>query len=174
MSWEKRWKIMADLVTELKRSGEPIPTSVMKDLRSAKTMIEILNVDKSWSNNLSKIEEYLSNVEAYLAPAAERRFGTKYAEEFSLKLIAAQRTVQYEKHKPPTKILLGLPRDIKWIRMRETGEISLEKIKHLAEEIGLKYEVQEDGYVFIYGEENRVKSFIKKTAESIRESEHGC
>ena len=45
MSYEENWKVLADLLTELRKKGEKIPTHIMNDLRSAKTMIQILKAD---------------------------------------------------------------------------------------------------------------------------------
>ena len=64
------WKLMADLIMELKRRGESIPPRVMNDLRSAKTMIEIAKIDRSSPQVTMRIEEYLNNLEAYLLPIA--------------------------------------------------------------------------------------------------------
>jgi hypothetical protein len=42
MSYEEKWKVLADLLAELQEKGETIPADVINDLRSAKTMIQVL------------------------------------------------------------------------------------------------------------------------------------
>jgi len=174
MSFEARWKLMADLVTELRRSGESIPADIMKNLRSAKTMIEILKVNRSHSENLLRIEEYLNDVESYLIFATKNRFGTKYVDEWMSRLLKVQRGDQAEETRRPTKFPLGVPRDKHWVRIRVSKEIPLEKIKQLSEEIELTNKIQEDGCLLVYGEENKMKRFVKKMAEILHESKLRC
>lgn len=164
---------MADLVAELQRSGESVPSEVMKDLRSAKTMIEILKVDQSRSEHLLRIEEYLNNVESYVMPAAKMKFGEEYADEWMKKTLEAQRTVRALKEEPTGRFPIGIPRDRLWVRMEPSKEMPKEKIERLAKEEGLDFRTEEDGYILVYGEENRLKRFVRKTAELLRESE-GC
>ncbi|MCW4020485.1 MAG: DUF2096 family protein [Candidatus Bathyarchaeota archaeon] len=156
---------MADLLAELRRTGETVPAKVMRDIRAAKTMIEILKVNQSRSENLLRIEEYLNNVESYLVPAAKSRFGTEYVEEWMNKIVEAQKSVQAWEPKPPKRFPVGIPRDKRWVRIEPSEEIPIEKIKHLSKELGLKNKTQEDGYVLVYGEEDKVKEFVKKTAK---------
>jgi hypothetical protein len=168
LNYEALWRLMADLVTQLRKSGESIPASVMKDLRSAKTMIEIFKVDQSRSENLFRVEEYLNNVESYLIPAAQRRFGVRYAEEWMGKLLEARKSDQLWETRLPNKSPKGLPRDKSWVRIGDIRGVSPERVIRLSEEAGLKYKVQEDGRVVVYGEESKVKIFIKKLARLSR------
>ena len=39
LNYEEKWKVLADFLIEIRKEGEKIPTDVMSDLRSAKTMI---------------------------------------------------------------------------------------------------------------------------------------
>jgi hypothetical protein len=170
MNYEALWKLMADLVAELRKSGESIPASVIKDLRSAKTMIEILKVDQSRSENLLRIEEYLNNVESYVMPTAKRKIGRKYVDEWMNKLAETQRSLQALEIEPSIRFPIGIPRDKSWVRIKPSEEIPMEKIKRLSKEIGLKHKTQEDSYVLVYGEEDKVKRFMKKTAELFHKS----
>jgi hypothetical protein len=156
---------LADLVAELRKSGESVPSDVIRDLRSAKTMIEILRMDQSRSQNLLRIEEYLSNVESYLVPVAKRKFGERYADEWVEKVVEAQRSVRACEKKPPARLPVGIPRDKRWVRIMPSVEIPIEKIKQLSEEIGLKHMAQKDGYVLVYGEESKVRIFVNETAK---------
>ena len=70
LNYDALWKLMADLIRDLKRRGESIPPQIMKDLRSMKTMIEIAKIDRSNPNVISRISEYLNNLESYLMPMA--------------------------------------------------------------------------------------------------------
>lgn len=162
---------MADLVAELLRSGESVPSDVMKDLRSAKTMIEILKVDRSRSEHLLRIEEYLKGVESYVIPAAKMKFGEEYADEWLKRILEAQSTVRARKEEPGRRLPIGIPRDRFWIRMEPSREMPKEKIERLAEEEGLDCRTERDGYILVYGQEGRLKRFVRRTAEILRESE---
>ena len=66
MSYEELWKVLNDLLTALQRKGEKIPAQVTTDMRSAKTLIEIVKVDPNKHENLPRIEKCLENVEFHL------------------------------------------------------------------------------------------------------------
>ena len=54
MNYRAIWKLMTNLISELKKSGEVVPLDVIEDLRSAKTIIEVLKFNHSQSENLLK------------------------------------------------------------------------------------------------------------------------
>jgi len=142
---------------------------VVRDLRSAKTMIEVLKLDRSRAENLLRLEEYLGNVESRLLSAARRKFGEGYVDEWLGKVAEAQKGVRVCEPKPSRRFPIGVPRDKSWIRIKPSAEIPLEKIKKLSNEIGLGLKTQRDGYVLVYGEEDKVKRFINLTADRLRE-----
>jgi len=169
LNYEARWKLLADLAAELRKSGEPVPPDVIRDLRSAKTMIEVLKVDRSRAENLLRIEEYLDSVESHLLSAAKRKLGEEYVDEWLGKVAEAQRGVRVCEPKPSRRFPIGVPRDKSWVRIKPSAEITLEKIKKSSKEIGLGLKTQRDGYVLVYGEEDKVKRFIHMTAYRLRE-----
>ncbi|MEM1582232.1 MAG: DUF2096 family protein [Candidatus Bathyarchaeia archaeon] len=167
MNWEVRWKILADVITELYRVGETVPPNILNDLRSAKVMIEVLKVDRSHPDNLTRLEEYLNNVESYVLSAAGRRFGEKYANDILRKL-----EIETGEFGTETQIRFypSLPKGEKWIRVQVTNEAPLEVIERLARESGLKIRVERDGYVLVYGGENEIKVFVSKLTEVFHKS----
>ncbi|MEM2960023.1 MAG: DUF2096 family protein [Candidatus Bathyarchaeia archaeon] len=167
MNWEARWKILADVITELYRVGETVPPNILNDLRSAKVMIEVLKVDRSHPDNLTRLEEYLNNVESYVLSAAGRRFGEKYANDILRKL-----EIETGEFGTETQIRFypSLPKGEKWIRVQVTNEAPLEVIERLARESGLKIRVERDGYVLVYGGENEIKVFVSKLTEVFHKS----
>jgi len=161
---------MANLVADLRKCGEHISAQVMRDLRAAKTMIEIFRADTSHSENRLRIEEYLSNIELCLVPLAEKRLGKSYVDEWLQKIADAQKRLQDWKTKEARRFPVGVPRDKTWVRIKPSNETPIEKIKHVSEQFGLKLQTQEDGYVLVIGEEHKVKEFVKKIAELLRGS----
>jgi hypothetical protein len=161
---------MADLVSELKKSGESIPDHVMKDLRAAKTMMEIMKVEPSRTENLLKIEEYFSNVESYIVPAARTRLGEQYVHEWLNKVAETQKTRQSWDLRQPKRFPVGVPRDKRWVRLKPSDELPMQKIKRISKQLGLKSQAQDDGYILIIGTDNQVREFIKKTAQQLRKN----
>lgn len=82
MSYEELWKILDDLLAALQKRGKVIPVEIKNDLRSAKTLLEILKRDPERHKNLPRIEKYLENVEFYLLFLAQDIFGSEYAERW--------------------------------------------------------------------------------------------
>jgi len=168
MGHDEVWKTLADLITEFRRRGESIPSSVMEDLRAAKTMIEVLRADSSRVENVPSIELYLGNVESYLIFEAQKKFGSEFVDEWMKKIKEARQAKTAEEGaKPSSKFVPGLPRGQKWVRVQVSKETPKTEIKKLAEETGLSFKVQTDGYILVYGEDEKLKLFVKKAAEKL-------
>jgi hypothetical protein len=169
LDYEAAWELISNLIAELRKSGETIPMKVMSDLRAAKTMMEVYKVDKSHSENFQRIEEYLTNLETCLVPIANRKFGKEYIDMWLKKLEETHRQFPKGELGPSKRFPVGVPRESKWIRIEASEKIATEKIKHLARQIGLKSKIQTDGCALVFGEEQKLKQFVKNLAELLRE-----
>ena len=163
MGYEEVWKVLADLLTNLRKAGERIPANVMNDLRSAKTMIQILKADPTHIENLPRIEAYLEDVESYLIFLAQNKFGSDYVEQWMKKLEGARREI-YEEGEPRvvSRFVPGLPRAERWVRIHVSEDAPKRAIERLAEENQLSYRMQEDGYMLVYGDVERIKAFVAR------------
>ncbi|KPV64295.1 MAG: hypothetical protein AOA66_0255 [Candidatus Bathyarchaeota archaeon BA2] len=169
MSYNERWKVLADLLTELRKRGEKIPPDVMNDLRSAKTMIEILKADPTHIENIPKLEAYMGNVESYLIFAAQKKFGLEFVEQWMKKLEEARRAVKVEgKAEAPPRFVPGLPKGKRWVRVQISEDTSQEDIERIARENKLLCKMQKNGYMLVYGSSESIKTFVKKMAEKFR------
>ncbi|MEM3478724.1 MAG: DUF2096 family protein [Candidatus Bathyarchaeia archaeon] len=168
MSWKARWRILSDVTTDLLRGGGMVPPNVINDLRSAKVILEILKVDRSRPENISRLEECLSNVEAYVLSAARDKFGEEYVEEVLKRLCSLESEESEERVQ--IRFHPGFPRDEKWIRVKITDETTLETLESIASDLSLKIRVEEDGYVLVHGGENELRDFVRRVSEKIRES----
>jgi len=163
MGHDEVWKTLADLITEFRGRGESIPSNVMEDLRAAKTMIQVLRADPNRIENVPSIELYLGNVESYLIFEAQKKFGSEFVEEWLQKIREARETKAVgEKPAPSSKFVPGLPRGQKWVRVQVSKETPEKEIKKLAEDTGLSFKVQRDRYMLVYGEDEKLKLFVKK------------
>ena len=161
------WKLMANLIGDLKRSGMPISSQIMNDLRSMKTMMEIAKIDRSNPDVKRRIEEYMNNLEAYLLPIARERLGQEYVDTLMDKIAEAQKNMMMTEQKSEKRFPVGVPRDKHWIRIKLTKETPLDVIRQISEEMELNCNVQDDGYVLIYGEKEQIKKFVRRTARRI-------
>lgn len=167
MSWEARWKILADVITDLLGHGKYIPPNVINDLRSAKVMLEVVKADRSRSENIARLEEYLSDVESYVLSAARDAFGENYVNNVLSRLCVLE--AEELEVEASVRFQPGLPRGKKWVRIQVTDEIPLDFIKRVADGLGLNVRV-DDGYALIFGGDKDIKDFIKKVSEKMRES----
>jgi hypothetical protein len=159
------WKVLEQMVTDLRKKGVNIPPEIIGDLKNAKTTITIFRDAPECTENVRKIEEYLGNVESYLVSEAQKKLGPKYVEKWLTKVEEAGRTRLEEEKR---KFIPGLPRQQKWIRITPSPELSIEKLKVLAEELCLSFKAQIDGNLLVYGEDDSVKNFVKKVAEEYK------
>lgn len=156
------WKVLEEMITDFRKKRLTAPIEVINNLKAAKIMIEILKADPSRGESLQKIEEYLGSVESYLVSEGQKMFGTEYVEEWLRQIDEASRRLNEEEKE--TKFITGLSREQKWIRVKPSTEIPIEKLKDLAYKSNLSYKIQNDGYLLVYGKDEQIKEFIKKMA----------
>ncbi|MEM3769734.1 MAG: DUF2096 family protein [Candidatus Bathyarchaeia archaeon] len=156
------WKVLEEMITDLKKKGVTIPATILNDLKYARTLANVLKADPTRLETSQKIEEYLNNVEAYLVSEGQR-FGDKYVEDWVKRLEEASRRILDEEEEE-TRFVPGLPREQRWIRVKPSDEMPLETVKALASKLSLSFEVQKDGCLLVYGEDERLKDFVKKMA----------
>ncbi len=167
MHYEEVWKVLTDLLTELRKTGETIPAHVMNDLRSAKTMIQILKADSTHTENIPRIEIYLENVEFHLISAAQEKLGSEFVERWMKRLEEARKEI-YEIEEAAPRFVPGIPKRKHWVRVQISEETPQKEIEMLAKENRLSLKRQDDGYVLVYGGDKNIKSFVKKLAEKFR------
>ena len=157
---------MEEMIKDFRKEGLTIPAKIMNDLKSAKIMLKILKEDQTHGETLQKTDFYLGTVESYLVSEGQKQFGAEYADEWLKHLNEASR--MSEEEKTEIRFVSGLPREHKWIRVKPSTELPIEKLKMLIEELSLSYAVQKDGYVLVYGKDTSIKDFVKKMATKHR------
>lgn len=172
MSYEEKWKVLADLLIELQKRGEKIPAEVMNDLRSAKTIIQVLKADPTHVESISRIDTYMRSVESYAIFTAEK-LETEIAEEWLKKLKETKKVKDKEKGEAVPRFILGVPRDKRWMRIQISEDTPQEDVKKLVKESQLSHKMQKNGYMLVYGNEENIKSFVKRMTEQFRVSRNG-
>jgi len=173
VNYEALWQVLTDLVTELRKSGESIPPYLVKDLRSAKTTIQILNVDKDNPDHISRIEEFLRSVESYVMYAAEERLEPSRIDEWMERLKSARQEPD-EVTLRPGGFVTGVPRDKHWVRIRTSPDLPEGRIRAVTEELSIGYQLCDNGSVIVYGEKDKIRSFARRMANLSREENHKC
>jgi len=155
------WKLLEDMMLELKKTGVIIPSKVVEDLRSAKLMIQICCVEGSPGDSLQKAEEYLANVEAYVVTEGQKVFSSEKVDQWFKRLEMANAEV-CEGQAVCDKFVTGVPRDQKWIRIEPMGDFTAEKVEAAAKAHNMLLKRQTDGRLLVYGQTENLKAFVKE------------
>jgi hypothetical protein len=156
------WKVLEKIIMDFKKREVNIKEDLISELRHTKTLINILKADPFNIDLSGQVKENLRNLESQLITEGETRFGNKYTKKWLKQLDEANRSV-IEKQESKTTFIPGIPRNKKWIRIKPSSELKLEKLKALAVESKLKFKLQ-NNYFLVYGEDESTKTFIKKIA----------
>jgi hypothetical protein len=167
MSYDEKWKILADFLIELQETGKKTPAEIMDDLRSAKTIIHILKADPTHTESISRIETYLKSVESYVIFTAEQ-LGTETVEEWLKKLEGKIKMENNEKREASSKFIPGIPRDKNWVRIQISEDTPIERVKKLVAKSKLSYKKQKNGYMIVYGNKDNITLFVKSMVEQFR------
>jgi hypothetical protein len=154
------WKTQEEMLVDLRKRGFAIPEKIMNDLKTARIIIKISKAETNPEDAAQNVEIYLANIESFLITEAEKRFGTKYADEWLKRLSNAGRTIDEPEDK--TRFVPGLPREYKWLRVKLTAGLPLRTLETIANELELTYKTQYDGYLLIYGKDKPIRDFVKK------------
>jgi hypothetical protein len=170
MSHTATWKVLEDLMIELRKKGVSIPANVLDDLRSAKLMIKISESEGSRGDTEQKVEEYLGSVESYLINEAQKTFGSENVDQWLRRLEEATVETRDEEIEE-SKFITNVPRDQKWIRVEPINNMPTERIQQIAKESNLSVNPQKDGRLVVFGQPDGIKEFLKKiTAETSKKT----
>lgn len=159
------WKLHEDMMIELRKKNVTIPLNIMDDLRAAKLMIQLSDMEGIRGESMQKVEEYLGNVEAYLITEGQKVLGMEKVDEWLRRLeeVSCEICAEPSVKKPEeNKFVVGVPRDQKWVRVEPISTITAEKIEQLAKEQTLSVTKQNDGRLMVYGNPENLKEFLKK------------
>jgi hypothetical protein len=162
------WKLLEDMLIELRKKGVNAPPNIIEDLRSAKLMIKLTCMDEGRGEAVQKAEEYLANIEAYLVTEAQKTLGSETVDLWLMRLEEAN--IETCEEKPEENIFItGVPRDQKWIRVEPINNLTTERIQQIAKEQNLQVNPQKDGRMVVFGKPEDIKEFLKKmTTETVK------
>ncbi len=161
-NYEELWKALASLAGTIQGKGEKIPSDVMKDLKSVKTLISVFRADPSHIEIVLRIETYIENVEAHLLYVAENKIGKQFAEHWLKDLTEARKKAIEPKPMITSKFVPGVPRGEHWIRVQITDKVKKDIVERTAKSLGLSSKMQEDRYLLVYGDQEKIKELIRR------------
>ena len=165
MNYDEKWKILADFLMDLKKMGKIIPIEIMNDLRSAKTVIQVLKADSTCIETISRIEIYLRNIESYAISTGEE-IDKGIAEDW-LKKLKDKKIAKSEKINEKSIFIHGIPRNEKWVRIKILNDILPENMKKIAKINNLSYKTQKNDYMLVHGDPKNIKKLIKSITEHV-------
>ena len=164
-------RILEEIIIEIRKKDVIIPTNIMSDLKSARTLMQVESTShQNPGETEPKIDQYLSSAEANIITEAAKLFPNEKVEKWiaELDLASCETCVKVVKPKVESKFISGVPRDQKWIRAEPLANQPIEKLEQLAVETGLSSRPDKDGHLIVYGEDKKIKEFIKKIAMNSR------
>lgn len=161
MGYLDAWKVVEEMITDLRREGIVIPSETMIELQSAKTLIHVLEADPSRADTSQEIDKCLFNVESYLGSKGQMVLGIEYVEKWFSRLDQAKES--FEQPKEEQKLLPNVPRGAKWIRINPST-LSIDESKKFADELHLSCIVQEGGFLLVHGEDEKLRELVRKIA----------
>jgi hypothetical protein len=157
------WKVLDEMIADFRKRGANVPPETVSNMKTAKTIIKIVQNNAECGENLQKIEKYLGTVQIYLVSEGEKKYGQKYADEWLARIDEASRKVS-DTEEEKKRFVPGLPRQQSWIRIAPSAEWPLQKLGTLAREHDLSYMEQAESIMLICGPKENIKDFVKKIA----------
>ena len=167
VGYSETWKILEEVIIEFRKKGLAVPVMVMTDLKSAKTMIKLMDAETGKGEMAPQTEQYLRNVESYLITEAQKHFPERIDDWLRRLDKASVEICNYVKDeaKGESRFIPGLPRDQKWVRVTPITSLPDWKLKQLAEESNLSLKTEKDGHLIAYGKPEDIREFVKKMTE---------
>jgi hypothetical protein len=153
------WKVVEEMIVDLKGKGIPIPSETMTELQSAKTLVHVLEAGTGQADLNQEIDKCLFNVVSYIMSKGQMVFGTEYVEKWFTRLDQAKGALEETKEK--LKLLPNVPRGARWIRI-DPSTLSIDESKKFADELHLSCTVQNEGFLLVHGEDAQLRAFVRK------------
>ncbi len=144
-----------------------IPTDVMSNLKSARTLMTVEKAESHSGEVDPKIDQYLYSVEAYIITEAEKRLPPEKVQKWlaELDIASCDSFVTLVKPKEEMRMIPGVPRDQRVIRAKPIEILPIEKLEKMATETNLSFRRDKDGHLIVSGTQENIKTFVKKMTD---------
>jgi hypothetical protein len=167
MGYIDAWKVVEEMIVDLRGKGILIPSDTMTELQSAKTLVHVLEAGTSQADISQEIDKCFFNVESYIMSKGQMVFGPEYVEKWFTRLDQAKEAPEETKREP--KSLPNIPRGARWIRINPST-LSIDELKKFAYELHLSCIVQNEGFLLVHGEDAQLRELIRKMAAKYEKS----
>ncbi len=162
---EQTWLVLVELLTDLRKRGAEVPTSLNEDIRLVRALINFYKTDTTnpeMIKELKRINEMLNDIQETLLGIAES-MGGGYEDEWIQKLKRASRGEEVCRV-PDTKsrFLVGAPPGFSVAKVHLKEPIAEDRVQEIAEEYKLIIEFERDDLIAVYGEKENIKRGIRE------------
>jgi hypothetical protein len=169
---EQNWMILVELLTDLRKKGVEIPSSITEDVRMARTTLNFYKVDPTDPERmieLKRINDFLNLAQDALLTMADDQ-GEDYLEEWLDKLKRASRGEQvYQIIDKKSRFVVGAPSGFSMTRITFKKPISEDRVQEIAEYHNVNIEFEEDHILLIFGDKENIKESLKEISSFFKE-----
>jgi hypothetical protein len=168
LNYDAVWKQLDALIVEVRKKGSAISQAIIDDLKSARTLISVHNVDPTSTDTIVQIEEYLRKVESYLLFLAEADHGDAYAADVMRRISEARKPGVDEAAPGASRFIAGIPPGQHWVRLDLRDTVRREELDGFAADLGLTLTMQGAHHAVIRGDKEKVKALLRRVAAKTR------
>jgi len=169
---EQTWLILVDLLTDLKKKGINIPSSVNKSISLLKTSINFYKRDTTHPDMIKEFDranKVLTQVQDQLLSFAEE-FGDDYYKKWLDKLRRANLGEKlYKEADTHSRFISDAPPGFSSAKVHLKEAIAEDRVQEIAEYNNLIIEFEDDTTIAIYGDLDNVKKGLKEFAPFFNE-----
>lgn len=169
---EQTWMILVELLTDLRRHKIPIPPSVTKNIRLAKTTINFYKVDPMDPERVKeakRMNEFLTSAQEALMTLADDK-GEEYSTIWLDKLRRASRGEEvYPLKEERSKFVVGAPPGFSMVRVNFKIPLAEDRVQEIAEYHNVIIEFEDDRLVAVYGDPENLKLSLKELGSFFKE-----
>jgi hypothetical protein len=154
------WKVIEEMITDLRRKGIVVPLEAVTELRCAKTLIHVLEADPNQTDISQEIDKCLFGLECNMMSKGQV-LGAEYLEKWTERFEKAKGTLGETKGE--STLLWDIPRCSKWVRINSSA-LSFEETSKFADELHLTCIPQDEGVMLVQGEDEQLRELVKRMA----------
>jgi hypothetical protein len=162
---EQTWLVLVDLLTDLRKRGVEVPTSINEDIRLVKTSINFYKRDTTHPDmmkELKRINDLLNSSQDKLMDLAETQ-GNEYRDRWIKKLTQASLGDEvYEIKENKSRFMVGAPPGFSFARVNLKEPLAEDRVQEIAEDYHLIIEFEEDDLIVIYGDFENLKKGLQE------------